>query len=133
MLKTLAFLAAIAPVFVGCRNAAPSTGFLVKGRVTFKGQPLSKGSLAFLGEDQSIYFASISPDGSYETNLPSGKFRVSVTSSPDMPEGMSAMEEFAYVSKSPSLPTRYGDFQTSPLTLSVSNSGDTLQDFLLKP
>jgi hypothetical protein len=67
----LALLAA-----AGCRNSP--TPAKVSGRVTYKGQPLKGGEVAF-HSDQGTYRGSLSEDGAYEmTDLPAGEFTVTV-------------------------------------------------------
>ncbi|MBX3435133.1 MAG: hypothetical protein KF847_17590 [Pirellulales bacterium] len=118
-------------ILAGCAGEAPLETFQVSGKVLYLGRPLTNGSLTFSAPNLPLYFAAISPSGGYETRLPAGRFAVSVASPSEMPAGMKPMEEFAHVPKGMQLPTRYGDVQTSPLTIEVAPGEPNMRDFAL--
>src|SRR5438445_7202157 len=73
----LSFVGALCLLILGGCSGAPTTA-TVSGKVTFKGQPLTGGRVAFLSEDGRVDFAVIK-DGKYSTSqAPTGKIKVSI-------------------------------------------------------
>jgi len=71
------FVGALTLLILGGCSGASATA-TVSGNVTFKGQPLTAGRVAFLSEDGRVDFAVIK-DGKYSTSqAPIGKIKVSI-------------------------------------------------------
>ena len=61
----------------GCGNGATT----VTGKVTYRGRPVTYGSIVFLSADKTARSAVIQPDGSYTVeNVPPGPVRIGVIS-----------------------------------------------------
>jgi hypothetical protein len=78
----------------GCSKPPAS----VTGIVTYKGKPLTSGSVTFFcDQDNTVVNAKIDSDGSYKTpaTVPPGRARIAVVSAPEvnMPIGMSMRAE----------------------------------------
>jgi hypothetical protein len=88
-------------LMIGCSTAvAPAK---VKGTVTYKGQPLKGGTIAFHTEDKGSYGGSIGTDGNYEiSDVPIGTMKVTVETeslnrkaAPSYPKGGKAATNMA--------------------------------------
>jgi hypothetical protein len=78
-------LLAVALLVTGCGREA---GRIV-GRVTYKGAPLTSGSVMIHAADGNQYGASLAPDGNYRVDgVPPGPARVTVHSQPPKPPGL---------------------------------------------
>lgn len=56
---------------------------IVTGKVTYNGEVVPSGTVAFYGKDDEVSSAPIGPDGTYEaTKVPLGEVKVSVTTPP---------------------------------------------------
>ncbi len=108
----------------GCNKMPDKPGlYPVRGMVTYKGQPISQGSIEFQPDNLTIYpCSSAIKDGSFDMNtfagttkpdgaMP-GKFRVAVTG--QVGKGTDATK----------VPRRFGDVATSGLTVEVKSGGD---------
>ena len=77
----------------GC-SKPPAT---VTGIVTYKGKPLTSGSVSFFcDQDQAVKNSKIDSDGNYKlTNVPPGRAKIAVVSAPEVkvPIGMSMSAE----------------------------------------
>jgi hypothetical protein len=69
-------------VIGGVSGCGQRTG-TVYGTVTYKGQPLTAGTVSFFGADNSVKNAAIGSDGSYRiTNAPVGPVKIAVATPP---------------------------------------------------
>lgn len=74
----------------GC---GPRTGF-VTGRVTYRQQPLTQGTVTFFCDDGQIVFGLINKDGIYTIpNVPEGRVRGTVATHPPVPPGFSIHQQ----------------------------------------
>jgi hypothetical protein len=65
-------------VLVGCGKGGPTPSSL-KGKVLYKGEPVTGGMITFYGKDMGAYPVQINPDGTYEkSGLPTGELTVCV-------------------------------------------------------
>lgn len=116
----------------GCGEAAPPEG-QVFGKVTFRGQPVTEGTISFQspsgygGEDE------LDPDGSYR--LPSGvavgEYQVAVVPPQVMDSSDPHTPPVRVFKKMDNIPKKYHLIATSQLTASVKE-GDNSLDFDLK-
>lgn len=113
----------------GCSQAGPEMGE-VTGKVTFKGKPLSTGTITFVPETEGLphAYGEIQEDGTYEavtrdfgSGAPVGKHRVMIMAVID--HGPEAPVEAI-------LPTKYSSDRQSGLTAEV-NAGENVLNFPL--
>jgi hypothetical protein len=118
----------------------------VSGKVTYKGEPVTKGTVGFVPMDSSGRAANgeIQSDGSYTltTHAPRdgalpGKYRVSVSAvevdtsvTKNKPGGMYRVDLLAKAPRKVLVPLKYGDPNQSGLTAEVKPESNT-QDFKL--
>src|SRR5262245_44539568 len=114
---------------VGCGSA--DKPIAISGRVTFKGRPVTEGSVQFV-EDRTGRGAQVDlePTGRYQAKLFAGEYKVVVTP-PYVVDESSGMPN-PYYKKVKNIPVRYHSTETSGLTASVS-PGKTTHDFALTP
>jgi hypothetical protein len=88
----------------------------VMGKVTYKGQPLAGGTITFVSKDgKAKVAATITEDGTYKATVPAGEYAVAISTEvlkkkadpKDPPKPL------------PKIPAKYGDPQTSGLTVVV--------------
>jgi len=139
LLPCLAALALIAPA---CGESGPEMG-RVSGKVTYKGQPLTKGIVAFIATDANRMNASgtITPDGTFTLHTPNfgsgailGDYDVAITGAePPSEDGvLPGMAPLRKKEKDPSvIPKKYEDPKTSGLKETVKSGTNTI-DFELK-
>jgi hypothetical protein len=131
-------LVVLIAVLVGAVGCGKPTG-TVSGKVTFKGQPVSFGTIALLSEDGQVVSAMLEPDGGYTVGkVPVGPARITVQSMPPPPpirplddkmgEKMPAMGERKFVP----IPKRYLDAEKGGLTYTVKEGPQT-PDLDLQP
>jgi hypothetical protein len=108
--------AGLTVAWAGCGGASKAT---VSGTVTYKGEPLPAGMIAFLGKDNQVASGSIESNGHYSVRgVPVGPVKISISPPPTPlqdsppPEGMPTVKTF-------SIPDNYKDPETSGLTLTV--------------
>ncbi len=137
---------AVAVALVGCSaNKAPSAK--ATGKVTYKGQPVTGGSMQFFPKEGGSYSAVLKSDGTYQaTQLPTGEMTVTVEtesanknrempsyggkktmSSPPPPGVKLGGGDNVYVK----IPHKYADPKTSDLKVTIK-SGNNPHDFELK-
>src|SRR4051794_24312667 len=72
------FLVLLALALVGCSRKAKVTG-----KVSYKGETVPAGTVAFYGKGDAVSSAPIRPDGTYEaTGVPLGEVKVTVSTPP---------------------------------------------------
>jgi hypothetical protein len=113
----------------GCGSAEKPID--ISGKVTFKGQPVTEGSVQFI-EDRTGRGAEVDlgPDGTYQARLFAGEYKVVVTP-PYMVDTSSGMPN-PYYKKVKNIPKKYESTETSRLTAVVSPD-QTTHDFALMP
>jgi hypothetical protein len=79
-LRIFAILFVVVAVIAGCQESGnPNAPAKVMGKVTYKGTPVTAGTLTFHGKDGSINNCDISPDGTYSvSNFPEGEMTVTI-------------------------------------------------------
>ncbi len=125
---------------LGCSKANPNAPAKVSGTLTYKGQPIKAGTLAFHTPEGVSYSGQISPDGTYSgTDLPTGELIVTVETehlNPSKKAGGAEMERRMKMmgqQKPPAgmptstpeeyyikIPSKYANPKTSPLTVTLS-------------
>ena len=104
----------------------------VSGKVTFQGQPVKEGSVAFTNKAKGVFMtAKLDEQGHFKVvmakgaGLPPGEYQLSV--SPPIPDAsMGAGPMPAPIPVCPNIPHRYRNYKTSGLTLTVPEEGTTL-------
>jgi hypothetical protein len=131
-----AALAAAAGGLAGCGPGGPPIG-QVEGRVTFKGKPVTEGTVSFANDAGHGGEAPLDKDGRYvvknrQGGLPVGDYVVTVTPATYLdssdPKTPPVVEEKA----APNIPERYRRVGGSPLRGSVKPGKNEL-DFDMKP
>ena len=102
----------------------------VTGKVTYRGQPVPNGTVAFFGPNGQVASAPLGPDGNYEaTGVPLGEVKVTVTTPVPGPSAQQMAKnpmvkikkvDVAALEKTVSVPTKYSLPGTSGLGLTVS-------------
>jgi hypothetical protein len=111
----LAAFAALLPFLVGCGEPIGK----VSGRVTFKGEPVTKGSISFNLKGKGVaQDAKLDSSGAYTmaTPLPTGTYHVYYV--PPTPEPQDPAKGPTPVMVTP-VPAKYQDLQTSGLSFDV--------------
>jgi hypothetical protein len=109
-------VAGLTVALAGCGGASKAT---VSGTVTYKGEPLPAGMIAFLGKDNKAASGAIEPNGHYSVQgVPVGPVKISVTP-PPAPLRDSKPPEGMPVSKTVSIPDHYKDPEKSGLSYTV--------------
>jgi hypothetical protein len=137
-LRALALLAALAATPAGCapNNDRPKT-VPVQGKVTFKGEPVTKGTVTFQADSGQSAVGQIQPDGTYrlgsfEQNdgaIP-GHYKVMIIANDADPTKIPGSSP-GYKPPRDLVPRKYGSFETSGLEADVAE-GKTAIDFELK-
>jgi len=119
----------------GCTGGR--TVYPVTGAVSYKGQPVPKGTIAFAGEDETTFIAGGDiVDGRYSVDVTPGTYRITIdTPEPARmpgppPPGLNIPPEVikrltdearaAALEKRVLVPKRYGQYDTSPLRYTVT-------------
>lgn len=97
----------------------------VTGTVKYEGHEIPEGRIVFMHERGDQSAGVFGADGKYEAMVPVGKNKVMIdakkSSFEDAPaSGARGMETYTYY-----VPQRYADFESSNLTLDVTESGNT--------
>lgn len=133
------------PALVALLGCSGPPGGTVKGRVTFKGEPVVLGTIAFHGADGRVASGSISGGAYCVEKVSVGPATLTVQAHPPAglllpppgetgPSPESATQFAAALArrKFVALPARYADKNTSGLTYAVQNGGQT-HDVSLEP
>jgi hypothetical protein len=130
-------LPALAFALAGCGPTPPA--FRVTGTVTYQGQRLTTGAVAFHNLDGASPLAKgeIRPDGTFELTThrpgdgaPAGEYKVTVTS---MIPGQGVEWEKGYVPPKPLIPLKYMRLADTPLRAAVRPQDDNVVDLSLTP
>jgi hypothetical protein len=120
---------ATALMMAGC--ASPERPITVSGKVTFKGDPVTEGSVQFTDESTGRGSeVDLRPDGTYEASLFAGNYKVVITP-PYLVDNSSGMPNPKY-KKVKNIPAKYHSTATSGLSAVVSADQAT-HDFSLAP
>jgi hypothetical protein len=135
-----AFVALFALVLSGCSQPKA----MVTGKVTYRGEPVPSGTVAFFGPGDQVASAPLRPDGSYAASgVPRGLVKVTVTTPPPGPspeqlannpmvqERRRGRNVAPVVEKTVSIPTKYSLPGTSGLSLTVTEGSQPF-DIVLK-
>jgi hypothetical protein len=124
-----ALVGAAALLVAGCGSADKPID--VSGKVTFKGEPVTEGSVQFV-EDRTGRGAQVDlgPDGTYKVSLFAGEYKVAITP-PYMVDESSGMPN-PYYKKVKNIPAKYHSTETSQLTAAV-RPDKTTHDFNMTP
>jgi hypothetical protein len=126
----VSFLAAsLCFVIAACGAAGPEMG-AVSGRVTYKGNPVSKGNVAFIPTDVARPPSSgtINADGTYSlatadgrSGAQLGEYKVAVTGTDDPNQDIPGMP----LSTKSQIPKKYADADKSDLKATVKSGSNT--------
>ncbi|MCA9229311.1 MAG: hypothetical protein KDA57_01560 [Planctomycetales bacterium] len=111
-------------VLAGC--GASDSQSAVRGKVSFRGEVLDRGSLRFFGSEGRPVGSVIGEDGAYEVELPPGQYQVSVSLPPQGAAGVLDAETPPPPDPN-ALPDRYTRAQTSGLSVTVGPQGGTVE------
>lgn len=119
---------------LGCGGPSEPKLVQVKGKITYKGQALPGGTVAFLGSGGYRAVAPIMRDGQYSLKAPLGDVQVAVVTRTPTPEKMKKGQRPAVreVNMPPGVnpkslpPEKYERFDTSGLTATVKEDGQTI-------
>ncbi len=101
----------------GCGGPAGPPTYPVSGKVLYRGEPLSRGTVLFIPEDGPAAGTAIADDGSFSLDAVAGNHRVGITSIPEPPPGATPEN---YDPPPALIPTRYSRPHTSGLTAEVN-------------
>ena len=115
----------------------------VAGKVTYRDQPVPDGTVMLLASDGQPYDGKIQPDGTFLIrDVPSGTAKVSVTSLTAAGEvdktgnskgdGRAKQRSIAKGGPRSRIPSKYGDFTQSGLTVTVEKGATAQLDLNLK-
>lgn len=73
------FAVTLTAFILGCQSGNSNTPSSVRGKVTYKGAPVTAGTITFYPKDGGMYPHNINADGTYEmTSLPVGEMIVTI-------------------------------------------------------
>jgi hypothetical protein len=109
-------------LFAGCGKPTKKV-VTVTGTVTYNGHQLKAGILKFEAPNGDFATAPIQPDGKFiMTDVVPGNQKVAYVGGP-MNSGSSDGSKAAPAEKPVAVPAKFGDFQTSGVTVTVSDTG----------
>lgn len=131
-MKGLFLALALIASAVGCKE---SNLAIVKGKVTYKDQPVTSGTITFFAADKPSAYGDLQPDGTYtlKTDKPGdgatpGSYKVIVVAMQDqtnlLPEQKSPLP-------APTVPVKYTGLATTDLTAEVEKNKENIIDFNL--
>jgi hypothetical protein len=122
-LRTATLLAAAMMLLAGCGKPATKKVVTVTGTVTYNGRQLKAGIVKFQAPNGDFALAPIGPDGQFTmTDVVPGDQKVSYMGAP-MSSGSSDGSRNAPAEKAVAVPAKFGDFQTSGVTVTVPDTG----------
>jgi hypothetical protein len=129
---------------LGCGSKNPNAPASVSGKISYKGQPLKGGSIAFISKDGSggAYSSAIKPDGTYEIkDMAIGAMEVTIETESVNPnlkkqkyggKGGSSPPPSNVQEKGPAtaenyvrIPNRYGNRASANLTATLTAGNNT--------
>lgn len=137
-LRNLAWVAGLVLIGAGCGGPAPSELAPVRGKVIFRGKPLTTGTIVFVPDPMRntpgpLARADVQPDGSYQlksgdaTGAATGWHRVTIVAV--VPTASVPGQRFAR--PRPLLPEKYRDPELSGLSCEVKPGRDNTINFNL--
>ncbi len=124
-LRTVALLAATMALAAGCGKPTKKM-VTVTGTVTYNGRQLKSGVIKFQAPNNDYAFATIGQDGQFiMTEVTPGEQKVAYQGGP-MGSGSSDGSKTAPAEKPVAVPMKFGDFQTSGVTVTVLDTGGTV-------
>ena len=121
-LRTATLLAAAMTLFAGCGKPTKKV-VTVTGTVTYNGHQLKSGIVKFLAPNGDFAMAAIGPDGQFTmTDVVPGEQKVAYVGGP-MGSGSSDGSRTAPAEKAVAVPAKFGDPQTSGVTVTVPDAG----------
>jgi len=130
--RCLGARAGLAAVVLAALTGCGSKQATVEGSVSYDSQPLTHGTVSFIGADGRVDSAQIQPDGTYKaTRVPPGEAVITVQTYPLPPQVQPPDQpapkeppnrgEARYVR----IPALYADAKRSPLRLTVQSGSQT--------
>jgi hypothetical protein len=124
-LQTATLLVATVTLFAGCGKPAKKM-VNVTGTMTYNGHQLKSGIVKFIAPNGDFSTAMIGPDGQFTvTEVTPGEQKVGYISGPTG-SGSSDGSRTAPTEKPVSVPNKFGDPNTSGVTVMVPESGGTI-------
>jgi hypothetical protein len=121
-LRTATLLAAAMTLFAGCGKPTKKV-VTVTGTVTYNGHQLKSGVVKFEAPNGDFAIGIVGPDGQFTiTDVVPGDQKVAYVGGP-MSTGSSDGSRTAPAEKPVSVPAKFGDFQTSGVTVTVPDTG----------
>ncbi|WP_146448512.1 hypothetical protein [Bythopirellula polymerisocia] len=118
----LLFIQAILAIAIGCAKSEPTQQ--VTGKISYQAKALDHGMVSFFPAGGRPIGAAITPEGSYEIELPPGQYQVIVNAPPKLPAGFKEGDPLP--SHDPNaLPAKYSRQQTSGLSATISLQDET--------
>ena len=115
------FLPVLLAVVLGCSQRNPNAPATVTGSVSYKGEPLTAGSVSFHLKDGANFSAGITSDGTYTAaQVPAGEAVITVetesanTNRPQMTYGGARGKDKMMTSKPRDMPTVQGKYRPIP-------------------
>lgn len=121
-------VALLSTALVGCTDGGPER-FPVKGIVSFNEEPVPRGWVIFLAENDEKETAVIGSDGIYEASLPAGQYRVGVSAPREMEE--TGLDAFIAETPPPYVPVRFSMPENSGVVAKVEAADENKIDFPL--
>ena len=124
-LKTATLLAAALALAAGCGKSSAKKVVTVTGTVSYQGQQLNTGVVKFLAPNGDFATAAIRPDGTFTmTEVVPGEQKVAYVGGP-MNVGSSdkGAGKNTPTASAVTVPTKFGEPQTSGVTVTVPESG----------
>lgn len=128
-MRTYAAALLLLALTAGCGRPAGPPTYPVSGTVSYRGEPLSRGTVLFIPEEGPAAGTAIAADGSFSLHAVAGKHRVGITSVPEPPPGATPEN---YDPPPALIPTRYSRPHTSDLTAEVQPGRDNRVTFDLQ-
>lgn len=123
--RTVTLLAAMLAFLTGCGGPPPKKMLTVTGTVTYKGQVLKTGVIKFLAPNGDFATAAIGADGKFTmTEVVPGEQKVAYVGGPmNVGSSDSGTGGNAPGATAVNVPTKFGDPQTSGVTVTVPDTG----------
>lgn len=126
-----AFALTLATGIIACAGCSDDSGKVdVHGQVTYRGQPVTDGTLTFFPTSGAPQSAQLGDGGAYELPLPPGDYRAIVTIGVTLPEGWK--EGDPVPAPTLVLPQKYTSRARTELTAHVDEEATAPIDFQLE-
>lgn len=124
-LRTALLLAAALMSLAGCGGPPAKKVVTVTGTVTYKGQQLKAGILKFVAPNGDFATAVIGPDGNFTmTDVVPGEQKVAYVGGPmNVGSSDAGVGGNAPTPKAVNVPAKFGDLETSGVTVTVPATG----------